>query len=1382
MAHRPEQSPTAPQTRGVQPSHLRFPVIGIGASAGGLQAVKSFFENMPSENGMAFVVIFHLSPDHQSNAGKLLAQTTKMPVTQVESAVPIEKNHVYVISPAHYLSMDDGYLSVSAQGPRRGGHVTIDLFFRDLADAHKERAFCLILSGTGSDGAVGLSRIKEQGGITFAQLPGDAEHDGMPKAAIETQMVDFVLPVVEMPQKILDLWKNSRHIKHPFAEDPDTQTLAQMNEYSTAQAEQVLHDILAKLRGGTGHDFKHYKRATVLRRIERRMQVTAQTDLASYYAYLASRPEETRALLDDMLIGVTNFFRDREAFDALERDVVPQLFKNQEAMTNKQRELRVWSAGASTGEEAYSLVMLLNDYKLATSSDLKLQVFASDIDERAISTGRVGSYPQAIVTDITPPRLRQYFSKEDGHYRVRKEVRDCVLFAKHSLLADPPFSQIDLIVCRNLLIYLDRQVQYEILQMFHFALRPGGYLFLGNSESADLCQDLFTVVDKKHRIFRAKTSLVSSRRLPALPRGGYERTLSNPRPPLVQPESKPSIAAIHLRALEKLAPPSILVTSSADVLHISEGAGLYLRLVAGEVTRNVLSLIIPELRLELRTAIFQAQQTNGLVKTRPITLDRQGGHLQVAVTVCPFKDDQSEVEGLLIVFSDEEIDAKDFNINAATQSENQMLSNLERDLQRTKLQLQDTIEQSEISSEELKASNEEMQAINEELRSATEELETSKEELQSINEELLTVNLELKMKVEETDQTNDYLSNLIASTDIATVFIDRSLRIKWFTPRATDIFSMLPVDTGRPLMDITHRLDYENLIGDAMKVFESLNVIEREVMSEDHRWYIARLLPYRSSLDQIDGVVLTFIDITTRRAAQEGLKLGEERMRLVAESTRDYAIIVIDDEQKITSWNKGAETIFGYSKQEAEGRAFDFIFTREDRAAGIPDQELAKARQEGRSEDERWHQRKDGSRFYCSGEVTLLRGSGFRGFVKIARDLTEHMRLHEEQLQSLTETRHSSLLKDEFFAIMSHELRHPLNLIQLNAQLLRRLPAISSVPSATKAIASINDAVTSQARIIDDLMDVARIKTGKLQLQMTVVNFVGLLKDIQSVVNHSEHGCEINFDLPQESEADLYIKADPTRLEQIVWNLVNNAIKFTPAGDRVWVNATRSGNFARLEVRDTGPGITAAQLQHIFEMFGQADHRPTRGHQGGLGIGLSLVKQLVEAHNGHIDAYSEGIGKGAIFTVDFPLCDSPEAAQGNDGSVSDGQLKRANILLVDDSPEVLETMTLLLEMEDAQVVAITDAAQALGIAQDRAFDLVISDVGMPGMDGYQFVQALRQLPAYQRTPCVALTGYGANQVMHGTGTNGFDEFVGKPVAYDEFVNLLSRLMARSCTT
>lgn len=1373
MTTPPKHSAMAPERKALTPSTLDFPVVGIGASAGGLQSIKLFFENMPHDNGMAFVIILHLSPDHQSVADKIIQESTRMPVLQVTETVPIEKNRVYVISPAQRLTMNGNNLEVSENDPQLGRHASIDLFFRDLAQVHRERAFCLVLSGSGSDGAVGLSRIKEQGGITLAQVPEDAEFDGMPRAAIETGMVDLVLPVVEMPQKLLDLWHNSREISLPAANDPELQSFASVSERDAALAEQMLHDILIQLRTGTGHDFKHYKRATVLRRIERRMQVTAQPDLGAYYRYLQSNPEETKALLGDMLIGVTNFFRDREAFEALERDVIPQLVSAAVSAQPEKEEIRIWSAGCSTGEEAYSLAMLVNDQLQLESSKASLQIFATDIDERAISFGRAGLYPQAIVTDVPPTRLRHYFIKEDDHYRIRKEIREKVLFAKHSLLSDPPFSQIDLIVCRNLLIYLDREVQREILQMFHFALRPGGFLFLGSSESAEACHELFTPVDKRNRIFRAKTGTANSRRTPTVPRGGYVRTNVSRQAPQNAVQRKLSFADIHQRALERSGPPSMIVDTNADILHMSESAGRFLRHVGGELSRNLLTLILPELRLEIRTTLFQAQQSGLAVKSREVPFKREERRYKVSLEAQPYKDEESDGEFVLVIFEEVEVDPSQATTTPLLQTESQVLSNLERELQRTKLHLQDTIEQSEISSEELKASNEEMQAINEELRSATEELETSKEELQSINEELLTVNYELKTKVEETDKINDYLTNLIASTDIATVFVDRSMRIKWFTPRATDIFSMLPMDTGRSLLDITHRLYYDDLASDAAQVFESLNMIEREVSSTDKRWYIARLLPYRSSEDRIDGTVLTFIDITKRHEAEEELRLGEERMRLVAESTRDYAIITLDEQGVITSWNKGAELIFGYTKTEAEGAYYDFIFSAEDRASGVPEAELLGARTHGRSEDERWHLRKDGSRFYCSGEVTLLNGDHLRGYVKIARDLTGHKRQHEEQSQQLAETLNTNYLKDEFFAVMSHELKHPLNLIQLNAELLRRLPVTRSVAPAAKAVSTICDAVSSQARIIDDLLDVARVRTGKLKLKPIAVDLASVLRDIYTVVLNDQHGTTVELQVPSEP---LMVHADPTRLEQIIWNLVNNALKFTPPDGRVQLIASQVGNMARLDVNDNGTGIAAENLEHVFDLFGQAETQHTNHQREGLGIGLSLVRQLTEAQHGTVEVSSPGVGEGCTFTVYLPLASSEGETQTTTPTDEvSGKLSGLTILLVDDSAEVLETLKMLLEMEDAEVVAFDRPKDALDAATSNHFDLIISDLGMPVMNGHELMQALRQLPNVKNVPAIALTGYGANSDIQKARQSGFNQHIGKPVSYDDLIATIEAL-------
>ena len=1377
MKSAPPRSLNVPQRKDLMPSHLDFPVVGIGASAGGLQAVKAFFEQMPKDCGMAFVVILHLSPDHQSMADKIIQESTRMPVLQVTATTPIEKNHVYVISPAQHLAMNDGYLAVSPSVREGGSHIAIDLFFRDLADTHKERAFCVILSGTGSDGAVGLSRIKEQGGVTLVQAPEDAEFDGMPLAAIETQMVDLVLPVVEMPQKLLDLWRNAQAIILPTANDPEIRTTPPTSERDAAVAEQLLLDILIQLRASTGHDFKHYKRATVLRRIERRLQVNAQPDLAAYYNFLQSHPNETKALLGDMLIGVTNFFRDREAFEALERDVIPNLVKSLEDAVPHREEVRIWSAGCSTGEEAYSLAMLMAEQLALDASDAKMQVFATDIDERAITHGRNGVYPEAIITDVPPTRLRQYFSKEKNqHYRVRKEIREKVLFAKHSLMADPPFSQIDLIVCRNLLIYLDREVQRDILQMFHFALRSGGYLFLGSSESVEGCLDLFVPVDKRNRIFRVRAGSTVLRRTPTMPRGGYLRSSSVPVVTETKSPSKVSFAQIHLRALERAAPPSVIVDINAEILHISEGAGRFLRYVAGELTRNLLALVHPDLRLDIRTTLFQVQQSGLPVTSRKVQVEHGEGQYLVDITALPYRDDATESDYVLVIFKETEVDpqqAGEINVNHA---ENQIMTNLERELQRTKLHLQDTIEQAEVSSEELKASNEEMQAVNEELRSATEELETSKEELQSINEELLTVNYELKTKVEETDKVNDYLTNLIASTDIATVFVDRNMRIRWFTPRATDIFSMLPVDTGRSLMDITHRLNYPEMAADAANVFESLSMIEREISSKNDRWYIARSLPYRSSEDHIDGTVLTFIDITKRRLAEEELRLGEERMRLVAESTHDFAIIILDDDGAIIDWNTGAELIFGYTKDEVLGAYYDLIFSPEDRTAGVPENELRAAREHGRGEDERWHVRRDGSRFYCSGEVTQLKSDSLKGYVKIARDLTGHKRIHDEQHKRLMETQTNSHLKDEFFAVMSHELKHPLNLIQLNAELLRRLPATKATGPAMKAVNTICEAVSSQARIIDDLLDVARVRTGKLKLKIQPVDLAKTLQDIHSVVLNDGHCCQVTLDISLIPQKTLVVDADATRLEQVIWNLVNNALKFTPDDGRVQLVLRRVDGHAQLDVIDSGIGLTEESLDKIFDLFSQAENQHQTHQREGLGIGLSLVRQLVEAQGGQVSVHSKGLGFGCAFSVLLPL-----SAQHDDlrlipqASDEDNRLAGLKVLLVDDSQDVLFVLQMLLEMEGADVKAFGDSQLALEAALTDQYDLIISDIGMPGMNGHELMRNLRKLDHLQATPSIALTGYGAASDQEKAVASGFNHHVCKPVAHESLIKLINSL-------
>lgn len=1364
-----------PSEPGVASSSLSFPVVGIGASAGGLPALQQLFENMPSGHEMAFVVILHLSPKHPSSAAAILQRTTRMPVVQVTSRVQIEPGHVYVIAPNGHLTMMDGLLIVEELARPRGQHVAIDLFFRTLAQVHRERAIAIVLSGTGADGAVGLSRVKEQGGVTIVQSPDDAEHDGMPTAAIRTGAVDFVLPVTEIPQKLIDLWDNARRIELPLTGVEERQMPSVTAIEPDARSEEALQEIIGSLLSRTGHDFRHYKRATVLRRIERRMQVRQMHTLPAYRDLLLGEAAENKLLLDDMLIGVTNFFRDREAFESIERDIMPELFRDRGAGD----EVRAWVAACASGEEAYSIAMLLADQAVQIENPPAFQVFASDIDERAIDSARTGNYPAAIVTDVPPSRLRQYFKREDSRYRIRKSLRDRILFASHNLLRDPPFSRLDLISCRNLLIYLNRDVQARVLQTFHFALKPGGYLFLGSSESAESVAEYFTPVDKKNRIYRARptgrglhhqnpSSALYGARLPEV---------SRPKAP---GKRGASYAAMHQRALAQCAPPSVVIDRDGNLVYVAEQAGQYLRMAGGEPSRSLLTLVLPELRLELRSAMYQVAQNGGSVEGRPVALaDSRGA---VTITVRAFRDDEADADYLLVLFQ-----RVDEGSGAASQSRTNgshdvVLSQLENELQRKREQLQETIEYSEISTEELRASNEELQAINEELRSATEELETSKEELQSVNEELVTVNYELKVKVEETGKANDDLNNLIASTDIATIFVDSGLRIKRFTPRAVDLFSIIATDIGRSLLDLTHKLDYDALAEDAGATFDTLRLVEREVRSHDGRYYIARLVPYRTNEDRIEGAVMTFFDITARRQAEEQARASEARMRMVAESARDYAIVTLDQDGRVTSWNRGAETLFGYAAAEIQGQDLERLFLPEDIAAGVPGDELRRAREDGRAEDERWLLRKDGSRFFCSGVTTPLYNGAFYGYAKIARDETVRERQgkerelalnHEQAVRSDAES--AVALKDEFLAVMSHELRHPLNMIHINVELLSRMPELRQSPGFMRAAAIIRSSVMSQAKIIDDLMDMSRVRTGKLTLSMAPVVLDKLLPGMVEVARNDPAARDIELVFSGDANG-LPVLADVVRIEQVVMNLLSNAIKFTPGGGRVEVHLAREEQALRIDVTDSGQGIVASFLPHVFDMYGQSMAVTTRS-KGGLGIGLALVREIVALHGGRVDVASDGVGKGACFSVWLPLFDSKTLPCGADENGAD-DLAGLRILVVDDMEDMLMIFKSLLEMNGATVFEATGAIDGLALLEREQVDLLISDISMPEIDGYEFLRRVRAQPRFAQLPAIAITGMRRDADIAQARAAGFTAHLGKPVSVERLNAVVCELLPR----
>ena len=844
----------------------KMTVVGIGASAGGLTALQSFFDALPNDTNMAYVVISHLHPEYESHLPELLQAHTRMPVTQVTGLVEVERDHVYVIPPNRRMVMADSKLDVAEFDEPRGHRAPIDSFFRSLAVSHPDSA-AIILSGTGTDGAVGIKAIKESGGLLMVQHPDEAEYDGMPRAAIATGLADVVLPAAELAEKLVHYTTNRLALPH------------ELTELSSEDMEAVQR-ILAQVHARTGHDFSQYKTSTILRRIERRMLLNGFETLEAYLGYLRPNVAEATAMFNDILIGVTNFFRDEEAWQALSEEVIPKLFKDKEMG----HMIRAWSIGCATGEEAYSLAILLFEHAYKMGVPPNIQVFASDLDENSIMLAREGLYPLVIEADVSPERLERFFTREGEHYRVNRELRDAVLFANHNLLRDPPFSQQNIISCRNLLIYLQRPLQDGVFSVFHYALKPGGYLFLGASESAEGLHGGFEVIDKAHQIYRARPWTTALPRLPSLPLTIRSRDRAGTRASGLaysstrSTEEDSALPDKHRTAVEAHGPPSILIDEKYAILHISETAGRYLLQPKGPITSDLIKLVRPELQLELRTTLFKAFEQNKATLSRPVPVQFNGHPHRVIVSVHPrlegFVHGRGIAKQALVAFLEDEFQEEgEYPIpvhatDGEDRSDNKLVARLETEVMRLREQLQVTIDEYESSNEKLKASNEELQSINEEYRSTLEELETSKEELQSMNEELQTVNSEIKAKLEEISLGKDEIQNLLGAMEIPTLFLDRALTIQRYTPSMQQLFNIRPVDQNRPIEHLTHKLLYREFARDAEKVLRDLAMIEKEVQAEHGDWYMVRMRPFLMAEDKIEGLIITFLDITKLKAGE----------------------------------------------------------------------------------------------------------------------------------------------------------------------------------------------------------------------------------------------------------------------------------------------------------------------------------------------------------------------------------------------------------------------------------------------------------------------------------------------------------------------------------
>lgn len=849
--------------------------MGIGASAGGLEALTQFLEHTPTDTGMAFVVVQHLDPTHKGMLPDLLQRTTRMKVVQVTDRVRVRPDRVYVIPPNRDLSLLHGTLHLLAPVAPRGLRLPIDSFFRSLAEDQRERSIGIILSGMGSDGTLGLKAIKERAGLALVQDPATAKFDAMPRSAAEAGLADIVASADTLPAKLIAY---RRHV-------PQIGKAEQPLEGKTQGA---LEKIVILLRSHTGNDFTLYRRSTLHRRVERRMGIHQLGRIADYVRYLQENPQEMDILFKELLIGVTNFFRDTAAWKELTKNVLPSLLADRP----ENSVLRAWVVGCSTGEEAYSLAMaFVETVKHLKLQNLSLQIYATDLDKDAIDKARHGFFPKAISAEVSPARLARFFVKEDNGYRINKEIRSMVVFAPQNLIMDPPFTKLDFLSCRNLLIYLTPELQKKIFPLFHYSLNARGVLFLGSAESIGNFTHLFTPLALKERIFQRHEATLLSGQLdfPAvfLP-GRADRSAA----PSVAASPAPSLQMLADQLLQsRFAPPAVLVNDQGDILYISGRTGKYLEPAAGKANWNILAMAREGLRYDLTGALQKVHRKKGAITVRGIRLDASPSAPCVDIVVQSLEEPREMFGMVLIVFTDSPppVEARTTAGGGKTSSRQHAQKELQRELQRAREEVQAGREEMQTSQEELKSMNEELQSTNEELQSTNEELMTSKEEMQSLNEELQTVNAELQAKLDELSGANNDMKNLLNSTDIATVFLDNDLHVRRFTLQAKTIIKFIPSDVGRPITDLASDLLYPTLVADSREVLRTLVFSERAISTKDGRWFTVRVMPYRTMDNLIDGLVITFADITASKKLEAELRAEHAQMTRQA-TARDAAM------------------------------------------------------------------------------------------------------------------------------------------------------------------------------------------------------------------------------------------------------------------------------------------------------------------------------------------------------------------------------------------------------------------------------------------------------------------------------------------------------------
>jgi two-component system CheB/CheR fusion protein len=1492
----------SPQESQAPSNEPDFRVVGIGASAGGLESLERLFTHLPADTGMAFIVLQHLSPDFRSLMDELLGRRTAMRIRQAETDMPVEPNTVYLLPPMKEMIIRQRKLLLNDKDPRVALTLPIDLFFRSLGQDVGERAVAVILSGSGSDGSRGVQEISRMGGVVFCESPDTAQFNGMPLSTMRTGVVEQVLPPEEIAAAIVALGRKSDAQSSEPLPSPDD--------------ERGVDAIVRLLREEYAIDFSHYKASTVVRRIERRLALNRSLDIEMYVEQLRGDPRELSSLYEDLLIGVTRFFRDDDAFATIEQRVIPELLDR----VPPEEQIRVWVPGCATGQEAYSIAILLHEALSLRRRPINVKILATDVHKASLEIASAGIYSEEQVAGISHDRLERFFTLKPNGYQISQTLRESIVFAPHNLIRDAPFTKLDLITCRNLLIYFQPHAQKTVLTLFHFALKPGGVLFLGSSESPGGLLDEFDTIDEHAKVYRKRRDIGLPRdlRLP-LP-----RSTAAPRPgptPLPRGGVNPQLVAVYDRLLDRFMPPSFLVDENGYLIDTFGGIGALLKIRMRRPTQALSEMLPDELRTVVSGALHRVRRDAESVRYPGVQLP--GHSTRFSVIAEPIRDVHGNLTHVLVSFADVEGDVSHAPVlippfgdvptprligeTPATEPGDGIsldrIRALEEELAYTKEHLQSAIEEHE-------ASNEELQATNEELIASNEELQSTNEELHSVNEELYTVNAEYQRKNLELQELNDDIEHLLNGTDVATMFLDRQMCIRKFTPRIAETFRVIPQDIGRPLHTFAHDLSHGPLFPDIERVLREGVTVEAQTWDKRQRCYFLRILPYRARTKdraasvvggapdqrsmEPDGALLTLTDISPLEQARASLA----QLSAIVESSDD-AIIGKTVDGVITTWNKGAWRLYGYTSDEIIGRHASVLY-----APGQKEEldAILKGVREGRPVErlEMIHVRKDGRSVHVSVTFSPIydRAHVITGVSAISHDITQLVRARQEiaereerirllldstaeaiygidlsgvcifcnsacakllgyespaalvgkqmhpmihhskadgtpyaaeqfpiydamrrreevhvddevlwradgtsfpaeywshpilrvdevigavvtflditsRKEAERELQDAAKRREQFLAMLSHELRNPLAAILSATRILELETAADS--SCRQASHVVERQAMHMARLLDDLLDVSRITHGRVVLRNELVDLREATRSAIEALEpfFAERDTRLVVDIPEET---IPVVGDPARLQQIQANLLSNASKYSARGSDVRLEILKEEDDVVIRVSDKGRGIAPEQLPRMFELFVQGEQSLDRS-EGGLGIGLTLMKTLVELHGGQVEAHSDGPGCGSVFAVRLPLAAPAAEVAAHDGKPSSGPVR--TVVVVEDQDDARLMMKLLLERLGVTVYTAENGAEGVDLINRVKPELALVDLGLPIMSGFDLARQLRHHGDGCATRLVAVSGYGQDADIQAALEAGFDEHLTKPADRERLEWLIKENRSRS---